>query len=157
MKCFFQGVPVQIIEREFFSAQSRQNYGIYEGCDVYQLLSCLSHHLKISNGMVYSLQNKELPYRPVVGSSLADYQESNNFVSGTCKFLPTGCENNSDIHSQQNGAVKEDNELDGEISDKVGAHIAVAVYDQIGVTDITQNAKENTKEGVLNLIFYYLI
>jgi hypothetical protein len=88
---------------------------------------------------------------------MADYQESNNSESGTYKLLPAGCENNSDICSEQNGALNEDNELDGEVSDINGAHIAAAVCDRIGVTDITQNAKENTVEGVLNLIFCYLI
>jgi hypothetical protein len=107
--------------------------------------------------MVYPLQSKEPQHRPVSGSPVADYQKSKNSKSGTNKLLPTGCENNSDICSQQNGALKEDNELVGEVSDKNDSHIAVAVCDQIGLTDITQNVKENTVEGVLNLIFYYFI
>lgn len=88
---------------------------------------------------------------------MADYQKSNSSESGTGNILPTGCENNSDIYSQQNGALKEDNELVGEVSIKNYSHTAVAVCDQIGGTDITQNVKENTVEGVLNLTFYHLI
>jgi hypothetical protein len=115
--------------------------------------------------MVYSLQSKAPEHRPVSGRSMADYQESNSSESGTYRLLPAGCESNSDIYSQQNGALKLDNELDDEVrdinDDEVrdinDVHIAAAVCDHIGVADITQNAKENTVEGALNLIFYYLI
>lgn len=154
-ECVFQGVPIQTIERECFSAQTRQSYGIYDGYDIYQLLSCLSHHLKISDRMVYPLWRKP-QHRPASGSSVAGYQKSNNSELGTYNFLPAGCENNRDICFQQNGALKEDNEL-GVVSDKNDSQTAVPVCDQIGVTDITQNVKEITIEGVLNLIFYYPI
>ncbi|XP_033607617.1 tudor domain-containing protein 5 isoform X4 [Cryptotermes secundus] len=141
------GVPIQTIEREFFSAQTRQNYGMYDRYDIYQLLSCLSQHLMISDRMVYPLWRKEPQHRLASGSSVAGYQKSNNSELGTYKFLPAGCENNRDICLQQNGALKEDNEL-GEVSDKNDSHTAVPVCDQIGVTDITQNVKEITIEDV---------
>lgn len=147
-------MPIQTIERECLSAQTRQSYGIYEGYDIYQVLSCLSHHLKISDRMVYPLWRKEPQHRPALGSSVTRYQKSNNSEFGTYNFLPAGSENNSGTCFQQNGALKEDNEL-GEVSDKNVSHTAVPVCDQIGVTDITQNLKEITIEGVLNLIFYY--
>jgi hypothetical protein len=107
--------------------------------------------------MVYPLQSKEPQRRPVSGSSVAEHQKSNNSELGTYKFLPAGCENNSGTHSQQNGALKEDNELVGEVSDENDPNVAVAVCGQLDVTYNTQNVKENTVEGVLNLIFYYRI
>jgi hypothetical protein len=149
-------VPVQSIEREFFSAQIRQNYGINDGYDVYQLLSCLSHHLNISNGMIYPLPHKQPKHGLPSESSVARHQEPNNSVLRTREFLLPGCKSDSDIHCQ-NDVLKKDVEHDGKISDKIEEHFSVAFCDRICATDVMQNAKGNTVEGVLNLMFYCLI
>jgi hypothetical protein len=118
-------VPVRSIEREFFSPQIQQSYGINDRCDVYQLLSCLGHHLSISNGMVCLLWYKQPKHTPL---SVAGHQESNSSVSSTHEFLPSGYKNNS-VSQCQSGALKEDVEHDGEISDTRTsyAHFAEAV------------------------------
>jgi hypothetical protein len=106
--------------------------------------------------MVYLLQYEQPKHTPLSAGSGAGHQESNSSVSSTHESVPSGYNNNSDIQCQSS-ALKEDVEHDGEISDKSYAHFAVAVRDQIGATDVMQNAKGNTLEGVLNLTFYCLI
>jgi hypothetical protein len=150
-------VPVSTIEQEFFSARTRQSFGIREGYDIYQLLNCLSHYLKTSGGMVYPLQYKQPQHGPASTSLMARYQESDNSLQRTQTLLPFECKNSSGVCNQQSGALEEDIELDGEVNGNSDAHFEVAVCDRIGVSEVMQNAKGNVIEGMLNLIFYCLM
>jgi hypothetical protein len=137
-------VPVQTIEQEFLSYQTKQNYGIREDCDVYQFLSCLGH-LKVSNGMVYPLQDKSPPYRPIVGSSVTANYTSNIHNSEIYRFIPAGQEGEIDVMYKQNGTVYVHNELNGQISSEDDADIAEAIYK---LREVTVEDTKDPVEGV---------
>lgn len=127
--------------------QTLRNYGIYDGGGVYQLLNCLNHFLKVSKGMVYPLQNIKPVYRPKSVQSVIDCRDSNISNSGTCRFLPAGCESCNDIRPQQNGAVEEDNELECKVNSEDDASISEEVHGLLDVGDVWTN-REKTEEGV---------
>lgn len=164
-------MPVQTIEREFLSSQTLKNYGLHEGFDIHQLLGCLDHLLKISNGMVYPLHHKTPPYRPIVENPMTDNQISNVHKTQTYRFIPAGCEGETDEVCNQNGNVNVGIEFSGEISKEDDADIAEALHKQTKVTEIvedmsvssTRSATSDTEEGVykknliINLVLHWHI
>jgi len=139
-------VPVQNIGQEFCSTQTLQNCGMCDG-SVYQLLSCLGHHLKISKGVVYPLQNNQPIHRPKLGESAIYCQKSSDSNSETYRFLCAGCKNYSSLHSEQNCAMEEE-VLKWEISNEDDADIAEAVYSQLGTRNVVWNTEEKNEEGM---------
>ncbi|XP_069690144.1 tudor domain-containing protein 5-like isoform X4 [Periplaneta americana] len=113
-----QGVRIQVFEKEFFSAQTLQNYGVRSG-EIQQLLAHLSHILKVSGGMVYPLLEKQSVYRPVTYFPNEDKNPKN--------FIPSGCENNF-VSVEQNGFLEGDIKLTEEDDDDIVAEL----YEHIG-------------------------
>jgi hypothetical protein len=119
--------------------------------------------------MVYPLQDKTPPYRPIVENPVTDNQTSNFRNSQTYRFIPAGCEGEIDEESNEN--VNVGNEFSGEINKEDDADIAEALHKQTKVTEIiegtlvspTRSVTLDTEEGVyrkkfvLNSVLYWLI
>jgi hypothetical protein len=146
IKHFFQGVPVQTIERELCSTQALKNYGICDdwgGCGVYRLLNYLDHMLEVSEGMVYPLQKSESVYGPKFAESNTDYRKTDSMNSGICRILPAGSDSHYGFHCEQDGAMEEGN-VKWKINSGGDAFVSGESYGCIDISDVW-NTKEKTE------------
>jgi hypothetical protein len=102
---------------------------------------------------------------------MTDNQISNVHKTQTYRFIPAGCEGETDEVCNQNGNVNVGIEFSGEISKEDDADIAEALHKQTKVTEIvedmsvssTRSATSDTEEGVykknliINLVLHWHI
>jgi hypothetical protein len=137
-------VLIQTIEREFLSDKVLQNYGIPEGYDVHCLLSQLGHILRISDGMVYPVQIKTPPYKPIIQNEVTDNKTSNIHDSQTYRSIPAGSEGEIDA-CNPSSTVDVVNEFSAERNDD---DVAEACRQQAKVTEIVENSFVSTTRSL---------
>jgi hypothetical protein len=134
-----------------------QNFGVPEGFDIHRLLSHLGHILRVSDGMVYPLDTRTPPYRPIMQNPVTDNTTSNFPNCQAYRFIPAGYEGEIDV-SNQSCTVGVVNRLSAE-RNKDDADIAEALHKQAKITEIIEDSvvsatgslTSDTAEGVYKI------